>query len=238
MGERSLFSVVDSVENSGKIKYLKIPAGGKARIRFLYDDPNEMSFSYVHTFSDPFARIACLGKYNNCKWCLQGLKSASFAAIPVFNVDMNELQYWTRSKQYLLDTIYPMLKTYFDQNQSAAGQVFEISRIGSKMTDTKYFFTPIGDFDNQNKAIFGTVEDPYESGMIKEADYDYQPAAQQNNYTPNYNNVNYNTQMYTNPGMSNQPPINNSVYGQNPNINSDYNTVNVPPATRRTVAFE
>lgn len=243
MGERSLFSVLDSTENSSKIKWFKIPAGGKARVRFLYDDPSEMTSSYVHVFMNPFARIACVGKYNNCKWCLQGAQARTFSPVPIFNLDTNEIQYWDRTQKYLVDNIYPLIKPLFDQNMSAAGQVFEISRIGSEMKNTKYIFTAIGEPDGQTKEVFGTVEDQYDSGMIKEADFDYQPAAnQQNNYNQNYNNQNYNqgfnqgfnqvsTQPY-NQGFNNvQGPIGSPA-------NTGYNTTSVPPATRRSVAFD
>ena len=196
-------------------KFFKLKNGEEARVRFMYDDFSDMSSYVVHEFQNPYALITC-GNPNkdpnvHCKWCENGSYPSEKIILAIYNIDSNEIQYWTRTLKYAKERVIPMLQEVAAQNQPLVSQVYKVKRSGESL-NTDYAVVPTGQPDGQTKSAFGTVESPYDVNMIKPYDYDYQANVGQQNVFSNNN------------GFSNN--FNNQGFGNNP-----------PQATRKTVAF-
>lgn len=220
MGERfygSFDGLMSYKPNKGG-KYFSLKNGEEARVRFLYDNLNEIYQLWVHEFTTPpypqYATIICPsqgdGRSENCKWCASGAPRSNKVIVGLYNLETNEVQYWKRAAGYVQQNIVPLLEEVSKLNQPIASQVYKIKRNGDSL-QTTYAIIPIGQPDGQAKATFGELEDPFDIGMVKE-------------YDPSFEL-----------GQNNQKQQ-NSPYGQG-NYNQGGYGNNLPPVTRRTAAF-
>lgn len=228
MGER-FYGSFDGLMNykpnkSGK--YFSLKNGEEARVRFLYDDIKEIYSMWVHEFTTPqypqYATIVCPsqgdGRSENCKWCASGAPRSNKVIVGLYNLESNEIQYWKRAAGYVQQNLIPLIEEVAKLNQPIASQVYKIKRNGESL-QTTYTIIPTGQPDGQTKATFGELEDPYDIGIIKE-------------YDPNFE-LGQNNQRQQNGFNQNNP------YGQgNYNQSGNFGGNNLPPATRRTVAFD
>lgn len=175
-------------------KYFSIKPGETARVRFLYNTTNDIVPYVVHEFNTPgnSVTIDC-GRQNNepldaCKWCASGNPAVVRVVIPLYNESTGEIEYWKKTGTWVQNTLQPLAQQ-LQQGQPISGQVFIIGRTGEGL-QTRYSVMPDMSRQNDGKTAdqFGEIQDAYTTGMIKEADYDYDPnaAPQQNNFGQQY----------------------------------------------------
>lgn len=171
-------------------KYFSIKPGESARVRFLYNTTNDIVPYVVHEFNTPgnSVTIDC-GRQNNepldaCKWCASGNPAVVRVVIPLYNEGTGEIEYWKKTGTWVQNTLQPLAQQ-LQQGQPISGQVFIIGRTGEGL-QTRYSVMPDMSRPNDGRKAdeFGEIQDAYTTGMIKEADYDYDPnaAPQQNNF--------------------------------------------------------
>lgn len=171
-------------------KYFSIKPGESARVRFLYNTTNDIVPYVVHEFNTPgnSVTIDC-GRQNNepldaCKWCASGNPAVVRVVIPLYNEGTGEIEYWKKTGTWIQNTLQPLAQQ-LQQGQPISGQVFIIGRTGEGL-QTRYSVMPDMSRPNDGRKAdeFGEIQDAYTTGMIKEADYDYDPNAvpQQNNF--------------------------------------------------------
>ena len=248
MGKLSFEQMMNfSSGSSGKYKFFKLNPNEEVRVRFLYDQLSDVSAYLCHSiYTDNKQYLISCARgeddsqpLTDCKWCAQNNRRVSRAVVPVYNIDKNEIQYWTnRTKQFIEEKFVELFKETLSNNQPIASQVYKVKRTGEGLKTT-YTITPTGPADGSTKAIFGDVEtDMIEAGFIKPTDYEIkiQPAPQGQQRQPQYN-TNYGApqNIYQQPQMQ-QPQYNPgqaNIY-QQPQGNGYTNGYNPPPATRRT----
>lgn len=176
-------------------KYFSIKPGESARVRFLYNTTNDIVPYVVHEFNTPgnSVTIDC-GRQNNepldaCKWCASGNPAVVRVVIPLYNEGTGEIEYWKKTGTWVQNTLQPLAQQ-LQQGQPISGQVFIIGRTGEGL-QTRYSVMPDMSRPNDGRKAdeFGEIQDAYTTGMIKEADYDYDPnaAPQQNNFNQQNN---------------------------------------------------
>lgn len=176
-------------------KYFSIKPGESARVRFLYNTTNDIVPYVVHEFNTPgnSVTIDC-GRQNNepldaCKWCASGNPAVVRVVIPLYNEGTGEIEYWKKTGTWVQNTLQPLAQQ-LQQGQPISGQVFIIGRTGEGL-QTRYSVMPDMSRPNDGRKAdeFGEIQDAYTTGMIKEADYDYDPNAvpQQNNFNQQNN---------------------------------------------------
>lgn len=176
-------------------KYFSIKPGESARVRFLYNTTNDIVPYVVHEFNTPgnSVTIDC-GRQNNepldaCKWCASGNPAVVRVVIPLYNEGTGEIEYWKKTGTWVQNTLQPLAQQ-LQQGQPISGQVFIIGRTGEGL-QTRYSVMPDMSRPNDGRKAdeFGEIQDAYTTGMVKEADYDYDPNAvpQQNNFNQQNN---------------------------------------------------
>lgn len=171
-------------------KYFSIKPGEMAKVRFLYNTTQDVVPYLVHEFNTAgnSATIDC-GRSEGqpidaCKWCASGNRPVVRVVIPLFNETKGEIEYWKKTGTWVQNTLQPLV-AQLQQGQPISGQVFIITRTGEGL-QTRYTVMPDMSRPNDGKTAdqFGEISDAYTVGIIKEADYDYDPntQAQQNNY--------------------------------------------------------
>lgn len=118
---------------------------GTRRVRFLYNDLNDVYFDVVHEVkvNNRTTQIQCLNARgedpNGCPFCSKGYYQKVVLYIPLLDVDTNEILIWTRSKTWL-----QQIQGLMARNNPLSGTVFEIMRIGApRDMKTQYLPQPI-----------------------------------------------------------------------------------------------
>lgn len=183
--------------SGGGSSFFKLQDGETARVRFLYNVIGEIEPYAVHSINQGtnFATIDCSRGPGEpadvCKWCASGNNPVSRVVLALYNMDSNEIQYWTRSGSWVEGTLLPTLEE-IPQNQPISGQIFKVKRTGKTMQDTKYnVMAEMGSTnDMQTKDKFGEVKDPFEANIIKPNDYEFPVATANTNSFGNSNTNN------------------------------------------------
>lgn len=211
----------------GTSSFFTLQDGGVARVRFLYNTVEDIVPIVAHSINENgnYALIECAIVSNDtpldaCKYCLAGNKAVLRVVIPIFNEDTQTIQYWTRSGSWVKKTLIPLLQ---EVPGPISGQVFKLKRQGQQL-DTNYTLIPDTTVahDGRTKEHFGEIQNPVESGCVKEANYTFPVNNNQQGFG---NNQNFNNQGFNNQNNGFQ---NNQGFGNN---NGGFQS------TRRTSAF-
>ena len=184
--------------NEGGGNFFKLNADESKQVRFLWDRWEEVGEKWcfgVHALttvspdgSRRFVTVDCpktADESVHCKYCAgeitnsNGSKSGRVGriVIPLYNLDDNKIQYWVRSKDWVIKTLKPVLDEVANL-PSIANQTFKIKRTGSGL-DTSYTPIPVMNAsDSRTKASFGGVGDPYDLGLIRKYDDEVNQANQ------------------------------------------------------------
>ena len=134
-----------------KVNYLSLQNDGdSAQVHFLInneDDLNECIYvtHNVKLKSAPKlkygVRVNCLRNYNDplddCPFCREGIQTGITCAIPVYNVDTEQVEFWTRGKKEAGRLLRKMSKV----KKNFSSHLFELTRIGEsgdQSTDYEY----------------------------------------------------------------------------------------------------
>ena len=112
--------------------------GDKARVRFMLEDIEDLNdYTYVvHNVKkdkkDKYGTdINCLREYDDpvdaCPLCAAGIKQQIKVFVPIYNVDEDCVQIWTRGKTFI-SKLAGLMRRYED----FPSQIFEIERNGKK----------------------------------------------------------------------------------------------------------
>lgn len=141
------FSYSDS-DNYGaqKSNYFSLKDNGDtAKIRFLYNDINDIEGVAVHEVEvgDKRIDVECLRAYNEpihkCPLCDAGYKVNAKLFIPVYDMGSKESKIWTRGKSF-----FQKLSSLCSRYNPLVSTPFEVERVGKKGdTNTTYETYPM-----------------------------------------------------------------------------------------------
>lgn len=133
----------EEAENYGaqKNNYFSLKDDGDvAKIRFLYNDMNDIEGVAVHEIEVNGKRmdVECLRSYNEpvekCPLCADGRKVNAKLFVPVYDEDSKESKIWTRGR-----TFFQKLSSLCSHFNPLVSTVFEVERVGKKGdTSTTY----------------------------------------------------------------------------------------------------
>lgn len=196
--------------SSGGGNFFRIGEGQTGRVRFLYNTIDDIMQDglLAHVIKPELSgqkyntEVLC-GAHSDetamqdCKWCAQNIKPVGRFPLALYNETTRQVEYWSKSKQWVENSLIPILEKVTTQGQPISGQIFMIIRAGSG-TDTQYNLLPDGQNDGKNSNQFGEVKIPEERNCYRPADYDFPVSANGgvsfNAGTNNYNGNNTNFQ--------------------------------------------
>ena len=151
----------ENADNYGaqKSNYFSLKDNGDtAKIRFLYNDINDVEGVAVHEVQvgDKRIDVECLRAYNepvdNCPLCSAGYKVNAKLFIPVYDEGSNESKIWTRGK-----TFFQKLSSLCSHFNPLVSTPFEIERVGKKGDTSTTYETYAGTTDNKQVTDFPEI---------------------------------------------------------------------------------
>ena len=140
----------DNYGNSSSNFFSLKDDGDIARVRFMYNDLNDVKGYAVHEIEvDGNKRyVNCLRNYNEpkskCPCCANDYMQRAKLYVPLYNVDTKEVQLWERGKKFL-GKLQSICTRYARQDSPLVNHVFEIERHGKKGdTQTTYEIYEVG----------------------------------------------------------------------------------------------
>ena len=140
----------DNYGNSSSNFFSLKDDGDVARVRFMYNDLNDVTGYAVHEIEvDGNKRyVNCLRNYNEpkskCPCCANDYMQRAKLYVPLYNVDTKEVQLWERGKKFL-GKLQSICTRYARQDSPLVNHVFEIERHGKKGdTQTTYEIYEVG----------------------------------------------------------------------------------------------
>ena len=140
----------DNYGNSSSNFFSLKDDGDVARVRFMYNDLNDVTGYAVHEVEvDGNKRyVNCLRNYNEpkskCPCCANDYMQRAKLYVPLYNVDTKEVQLRERGKKFL-GKLQSICTRYARQDSPLVNHVFEIERHGKKGdTQTTYEIYEVG----------------------------------------------------------------------------------------------
>ena len=127
----------DNYGNSSSNFFSLKDDGDIARVRFMYNDLNDVTGYAVHEIEvDGNKRyVNCLRNYNEpkskCPCCANDYMQKAKIYVPLYNVDTKEVQLWERGKKFL-GKLQSICTRYARQDSPLVNHIFEIERNGKK----------------------------------------------------------------------------------------------------------
>lgn len=197
---------------SGGGTFFRLGEGQTAQVRFLYNSIEDIKEDglIAHVIRPEESgqkyntEILCGAKSDetkmqDCKWCAQNKKQVGRYPLALYNEATNQIEYWSKTQQWVEGSLMTLLENAVQQGQPIAGQSFKIIRTGTG-TNTQYTILPQGQNDGKQANQFGEVKPPVERNCYRPTDYEFPVSANGganfnagNNYgNSNYGNSNYN----------------------------------------------
>lgn len=203
---------------SGGGTFFRLGEGQTAQVRFLYNSIEDIKEDglIAHVIRPEESgqkyntEILCGAKSDetkqqDCPWCAQNKKQVGRYPLALYNEATNQIEYWSKTQQWVEGSLITLLENAVQQGQPIAGQSFKIIRTGTG-TNTQYTILPQGQNDGKQANQFGEVKPPVERNCYRPTDYEFPVSANGganfnagNNYNNNYgNNNNYGGNNYNN----------------------------------------
>ena len=154
----------DNYGNSSSNFFSLKDDGDIARVRFMYNDLNDVTGYAVHEIEvDGNKRyVNCLRSYNEpkskCPCCANDYMQKAKIYVPLYNVDTKEVQLWERGKKFL-GKLQSICTRYARQDSPLVNHVFEIERHGKKGdTQTTYEVYEVGSDDTTLQDLPEVIE--------------------------------------------------------------------------------
>lgn len=154
----------DNYGNSSSNFFSLKDDGDIARVRFMYNDLNDVTGYAVHEIEvDGNKRyVNCLRNYNEpkskCPCCANDYMQRAKLYVPLYNVDTKEVQLWERGKKFL-GKLQSICTRYARQDSPLVNHVFEIERHGKKGdTQTTYEIYEVGSDDTTLQDLPEVIE--------------------------------------------------------------------------------
>jgi hypothetical protein len=123
--------------------------GDVAQVRFMYRNMNEVIGVTIHEVQvdGRQTKVECLQNPGDgvgvCPLCDAGIKIQSRIYVPLFNLEVNEVQVWERGKTFM-SKLASLCGRYAGAEQQLVSTPFEIERVGVKGDQkTKYETYPL-----------------------------------------------------------------------------------------------
>lgn len=168
---------VDHYGGSGGTGFFKLTDDGdKARVRILYNDIKDVEGYAVHRVKTPDSKygkdVNCLRNYNDpvdaCPFCREKIPQQAMLYIPLYNIDEDSYQIWSRGKKY-----FHRISSLCSRYPNLVSHIFEIERVGKandKQTDYQ-FYEVSGGGDETTLEDFDYIPDPMGGALLdKSAD--------------------------------------------------------------------
>lgn len=135
----------DNYGGNGGSSYFALKNDGDiAKVRFMYNDMNDVEGYAVHEVEIDGKRryVNCIRAYNEpksaCPLCASGNFQKAKMFIPLYDVDEEEVKIWERGKNFF-QKISGLCSRYANGNHPLVSHIFEIERHGKKGdTQTSY----------------------------------------------------------------------------------------------------
>ena len=136
---RVSFNEMDNYKNESSASYFRLKNDKEvAQVRFMYNGIEDVEGVAVHTVEVPGSQygrdVNCLRAYNEpvdeCPLCKAGYKAKVKIFVPLYNLDVNEVQIWSRSKSY--GSTLSSICSRYAKKGNLVNNVFEIERNGAK----------------------------------------------------------------------------------------------------------
>lgn len=158
--------------------YFSLKPNEEALIRILYNNNDDVQAFTVHeircknnqTITVDCARLEGQAK-DACIWCARDSRAVLRVIIPIYNQSTGQIQYWKRTGDWVDKKMKPYTDEVVKLNAPISSQVYKIKRTGTGL-DTEYSLIAVGSPDGTTKESFGQIKDPYELGIIKEANFE------------------------------------------------------------------
>ena len=165
--------------NKGGNKYFSIKDKESATVRFLYNTYDDIDGIACHNvkIGDRYQLIACPRQEGEpldvCKYCSGENKPVLRVAVPIFNEDSQQIEYWMKSGKFVGEDLKMVWDLVVQQNKPIASQQYIIKREGNGL-DTKYAIIPTGINDDKKREDFGEVVTDAVNGlhMVRPANYE------------------------------------------------------------------
>lgn len=143
----------DNYGGSGSSFFSLKNDGDTARVRFMYNDMEDVEGYAVHEVHDGDNRryVNCLREYNEpkdkCPFCAAGYNQIAKLYIPLYDVDEGEVKIWERGKQFF-NKIGGICARYTNSDTPLVAHTFDVERHGKKGdTSTTYELYETGNDD-------------------------------------------------------------------------------------------
>lgn len=140
-----------------KVPYLQLKQDGDtAQVHFLLDSADDLNECIYITHNVKLksvpklkfgVRVNCLREYNapvdDCPFCREGIATQVSCVIPVYNVDADEVEFWTRGKKEA-NRLFKKIAKY----KNFSEHLFELTRNGAENDQaTDYEYEHLGEED-------------------------------------------------------------------------------------------
>ena len=151
MGRFSYQDAENYGSNGGGTSFFALKNDGDvARVRFMYNDMNDVEGLAVHEIEvgDKRRYISCLREYNEpkskCPLCERESMQKAKLYIPVYDIDEEEVKIWERGKNFF-GKISSICARYANGDTPLVSHIFEVERHGKKGdTQTSYEIFEVG----------------------------------------------------------------------------------------------
>lgn len=148
----------DNYGNSGSSFFQLKNDKDTARVRFMYNDINDVDGYAVHevNIDGKIRFVNCMREYNEpkdkCPMCREGHQQKVKLYIPLYDVETGEVKLWERGKTFF-SKLSSICSHYANSGKPLCAYTFEIERNGKpKDTNTTYEIFPMGDADDTTLA--------------------------------------------------------------------------------------
>jgi len=143
-----------------------------AKVRFMYNDIDDVQGVVVHSVpvegSQYDRDVNCLRAYNEpldeCPLCKAGYKTRVKIYVPLYNVDADEVQIWTRSKSY--GAKLSGLCSRYAKKGNLVNNIFEIERNGAKNDKQTTYNEYLDDTDDTELEDLPEIPDPIGTAVM------------------------------------------------------------------------
>ena len=171
---RVSFNDMDNYKNEGSsASFFRLKNDKEvAQVRFMYNGIEDVEGVAVHTVDVPGAQygrdVNCLRAYNEpldeCPLCKAGYKAKVKIFVPLYNVEADEVQIWSRSKSY--GAKLSGICSRYAKKCNLVNNIFEIERNGAKGDKQTQYNEFLVDTDDVELEDLPEIPDPIGTAVL------------------------------------------------------------------------
>lgn len=171
---RVSFNDMDNYKNEGSsASFFRLKNDKEvAQVRFMYNGIEDVEGVAVHTVDVPGVQygrdVNCLRAYNEpldeCPLCKAGYKPKVKIFVPLYNVEADEVQIWSRSKSY--GAKLSGICSRYAKKCNLVNNIFEIERNGAKGDKQTQYNEFLVDTDDVELEDLPEIPDPIGTAVL------------------------------------------------------------------------